>query len=329
MWNAWSIYSSHSWARSVLANGQAITWARAKVYVHADSVLCVGQMRDTPEALERWKGQVEGLRLYSSYYDAVGIDGEAIEFEWTIFPGFSSLSILREIQRDLEKRKIQPEEFKDRLIFMSMLNDIEWETNNENCISNAEKVKNYAMRVSQGHWTFLGPGSEEKWYGSSYHAQKGQWQWLYSRQYGATIQRNCSALSRGILKQRRDEEVLLWTTRSWPSWNQKKYNTWYLLRREQLETGCQKESRASTKWAVRCSWHHHAKILSIYCGSRETVQSSIKRGRRMGNSYSSVPRTFTSPILSENESLWQQFLKAQPLDQFWKFTLWKFLTDME
>ena len=44
--------------------------------------MCVGQMKDTPKAVERWKGQVEVLRLYSSYRDAVGIDGEAIEYEW-------------------------------------------------------------------------------------------------------------------------------------------------------------------------------------------------------------------------------------------------------
>ena len=41
-------YSSPSWARSVLANDQAIRWAKAKVCVDADSVLCVGQMKDTP-----------------------------------------------------------------------------------------------------------------------------------------------------------------------------------------------------------------------------------------------------------------------------------------
>ena len=40
-------YSSPSYARSVLANDQAIRWANAKVCVCADSVLCVGQMRDT------------------------------------------------------------------------------------------------------------------------------------------------------------------------------------------------------------------------------------------------------------------------------------------
>ena len=51
-------------------------------------------MKDTPGAIERWKGQVEGLRLYSSYQDAVGIDGEAIEFEWKNFPGSLSLSLL-------------------------------------------------------------------------------------------------------------------------------------------------------------------------------------------------------------------------------------------
>ena len=55
---------------------------------------------------------MEGLKLNASYQDAVGIDGEAIELERIIFPGFSSLSIV-EIQQDLERRNIQPEEFKD------------------------------------------------------------------------------------------------------------------------------------------------------------------------------------------------------------------------
>ena len=77
-----------------------------------------------------------------------------------------------QIQEDLETWRIQQEEFTDRIIFMSMFNDIVWNTNDENCGSNDEKVKNYAKRFSEGHWTFLGRGSEEKWYGSSNHAQK-------------------------------------------------------------------------------------------------------------------------------------------------------------
>ena len=56
---------------------------------------------------------------------------------------------------------------------MSMFDDILWKTDDENCVSNAEKVQNYAKRFSPGHWTFLGPGSEER-YGDS-PPQKGQW----------------------------------------------------------------------------------------------------------------------------------------------------------
>ena len=101
----------------------------------------------------------------------MGIDGEAIEFEWQFF---FSLSILEEIQRELAGKKIQPEEFKDRI--MSICNDIAWSKgkNDENCVANAGKVRNHAMRFSQGHWTFLCPRSEEKWNGDS-RTQKGEW----------------------------------------------------------------------------------------------------------------------------------------------------------
>ena len=114
------------------------------------------------------------------------------------------LFFLQKIQQDLERRNIQPEEFKDRIIFMSMRN-----TNVEDFVSNAEKVKNYAMRFSQGHWTFSGPGSEEKWYGSSSHARKGQWNCTAAKmvqrfkETGHLVFKSISALSRGILKEQR------------------------------------------------------------------------------------------------------------------------------
>ena len=40
----------------------------------------------------------------------------------------------------------------------------------------AERVKKYAMKFSQERWTFLGPGSEEKWHRSSSWAQNGEWE---------------------------------------------------------------------------------------------------------------------------------------------------------
>ena len=51
------------------------------MFVYADSVRCLGQMNDSIEAIARWEGQVEGLKMYPSYQEAVGIDGEAIESE--------------------------------------------------------------------------------------------------------------------------------------------------------------------------------------------------------------------------------------------------------
>ena len=120
--------------------------------VYADSVLCVGQVKDISGAVERWKEQVEGLRLYSSYQDAVGIDEDAMEFEWNIrvenFPrSFVIVHSGRNPTR-LGGAEIQPEEFTDRILFMSMFNDIVRNTNDENYVWNAEKVKNYAMRFS-------------------------------------------------------------------------------------------------------------------------------------------------------------------------------------
>ena len=82
------------------------------------------------------------------------------------------MTFLQEIQKDLEKKNLKPENFKDPIIFMSMFNDIKWKKNDENCISNAEKVKNYAKSFLPGHWTFLGPGLEKRWYGDSHG---GQW----------------------------------------------------------------------------------------------------------------------------------------------------------
>ena len=102
-------YSSPSWERWILANDQAIKWAKTRVFVYADSVLCLGRTEQGSGAAEKWKGKFEDIKMYSPYQDAVGIDGEAIELEWKI-PDFSILSILQEIQEDLIQKNVQPKE---------------------------------------------------------------------------------------------------------------------------------------------------------------------------------------------------------------------------
>ena len=148
--------------------------------------------------------------------DAVGIDGEAIEFEWTNFPGFSTLSILKEIQKELTRKNIQPEEFKDRIIFMPMFNVIDWpkRKKDENCILNAEKLKDYLKRFLQGQWTFLGPGSEKMWYGGSSYPPDGEWDSTADKMVQRfqetrhTVFKSISALSRGILKRKKGKDTI-------------------------------------------------------------------------------------------------------------------------
>ena len=182
-------YSSPSWARSVLFHDQV---GEGKIMCLCDSVLRVGRVKDISGAIERWRSQVEDLKRYSSYQDTVGLDGEAIEFERKVFPGFSSSSLLREIQKDLERKHIQPEELKDRITFTSMFNDIEWKKTDENCISNAEKVKNCAMKILARTSDILGSrvGREVVW---KFFLRSKRRMGLYNPQNGTAVQRNWSS----------------------------------------------------------------------------------------------------------------------------------------
>ena len=127
---------------------QVIKWTKTKVHVYTDSVQCLGKLSDLQEANRRWEGQVADFQLSASYEEILGIDGEPIEFEWNILQGLTSLQILQRIQNELQKRNIEPEKFGQRISFM--FNYIEWtrKGNEENCISNSEKVKTYARRFS-------------------------------------------------------------------------------------------------------------------------------------------------------------------------------------
>ena len=88
-----------------------------------------------------------------------------MEFGWNIFPGFTTLQLVQEVLKFMNKIS-EPEQFQGRIIFMSMLNDITWgiKDNEKECIANSTLVSLLAKRFPARHWSFLGPGSETKWY---------------------------------------------------------------------------------------------------------------------------------------------------------------------
>ena len=89
-----------------------------------------------------------------------------------------------------------------------MYNDIVWgeKGNEETCKSDAHEVAGYARRFLRGHWSFLGPGSENKWYGTYSDKPDGVWDKSAEDmmlEFAETIHpllRASSALERGELR---------------------------------------------------------------------------------------------------------------------------------
>ena len=51
----------------------------------------------------------------------------------------------------------------------------ELKTMNRKCIANATLVSLFAKRFPAGRWSFLGPGSEKKWYSTYNERPRGEW----------------------------------------------------------------------------------------------------------------------------------------------------------
>ena len=91
-----------------------------------------------------------------SYNELLGICGEFLEFEWNIFPGFTTLKLCDKISDLLSSLGQSPESFTGRILFMSMFNDIFCDRydNKDECLRNANIVKTFAQRFGIGQWSF-------------------------------------------------------------------------------------------------------------------------------------------------------------------------------
>ena len=145
--------------------------------------------------------------MQESYRDYDAINGESTEFEWNIFPGFTTLQLCDKINDLLSDLGQTPETFTGRILFMSMFNDISCDRkgNKDECLANAETVKVLARRFGIGQWSFIGPGSENKWY-SSENSPQGAWDDIAEQmllefaESGHPTFRATTPLSRGTLK---------------------------------------------------------------------------------------------------------------------------------
>ena len=89
--------------------------------------------------VESWKKHIQRYSETNYFSELNRIDGKPMEFEWKIFPGFTTAGILNEIFRKMMgELQCDPADFKGRIIFMSMLNDIALDAkgNGEICENN-------------------------------------------------------------------------------------------------------------------------------------------------------------------------------------------------
>ena len=148
---------------------------RTQVYVFSDSVLCLGKIFETPQSNDAWEDRFGLLKTSPVYRNFHRFDGEPLEFEWNIFPGFNTLLLS-------EKAKT-----------------LLW---------SARLVSLKARKFGTGQWLFNGFGSEKKWY-SAENSPQGAWDniaeemLLEFAESGCPIFRATTPLSRGNLKSKR------------------------------------------------------------------------------------------------------------------------------
>ena len=139
-----------------------------------------------------------------------------------IFPRFYYIGNSRRDSKD-DDWMCEPEQFKGRIIFRSMYNDIEVTKrgHKENCIANALGVSEYARGFKRRHWSLPGLGSEKKW------CQQTRWRmgekcWRHDAQL--CRKRSSSVLcqqrlgKRRIEKQRQRSEIHSLRLQWWHHW---------------------------------------------------------------------------------------------------------------
>ena len=105
---------------------------------------------------------------------------------------------------------------------MSMFNDIDWtkKGNSDVGISNTRDVGDHQRVSARAYWSTLGPGDEEKWYGTCNYQPEGQWDQQANQmlevfaQTGHPVFRGTSALSRGTLKRKQAQNTIHFTADS-------------------------------------------------------------------------------------------------------------------
>ena len=92
---------------SLIGDERVINLQRTMVYVFSDSVLCLRKIIENPssplrppsQSNDAWEDRLGWFKTSQEYRNFDRIDGEPMEFEWNISPGFNTLQLSEEVKR--------------------------------------------------------------------------------------------------------------------------------------------------------------------------------------------------------------------------------------
>ena len=184
----------------------------------------------------------------------------------------------------------------------------------ELCISNSEKVKEYAKRFSQGHWTCFGPGDEKKWYGTLSYIPEGKWDCTATQvverfnDTGHPVFKSISALNRAILKQQNIRDII--------HFNADASNTELLFRIIHSVCKSAQYLRSSFELCEQFGLTEEEKVQERPLGKKE----SVSKGVLIREKSQEVNLLVSSPRLASGSSLRENIQDFESLSETIRFT---------
>ena len=153
--------------------------------------VCFGKMSENPLSILVWWTSWCGSKVHhNTEFCTQMMVSHGIRVEY--FPGFTTLQLCYKVQEFMSKWTY------NQKISLDGLSSCRCSTkeNKQECESSAHLVSIYAKRFSPGRWSFLGPGSEKKWYSTIGCKPQGEWDRvaeLMMLKFGESMGQSCRA----------------------------------------------------------------------------------------------------------------------------------------
>ena len=92
-------WENHSWKYlSLIGEEKSSIFSARRSTSFSDSVLCLGKIFENTQSNDAWETRLGWFKSSPVYRNFDRIDGEPMEFEWNIFPGFNTLQLSEEVK---------------------------------------------------------------------------------------------------------------------------------------------------------------------------------------------------------------------------------------